>query len=331
MRFALRLGAFAFLTTVLYALMLGVLALVEFRGRPLFEGLTRTVLRPVAGENTAPRIAELDRLVSEGAPLDVLFVGSSLTYRGIDARHFAPAGVEVFALGLSSATPLNHAPLLVEVVPRLRPALVALEAHPDLLRGDGTEALYAFAVTQPLGARTLRMAARVRSVQALNLVGALGWYRLANPLGSEAPLPPDDPTERYAGAGFTGRAGTLSPAALERSLQHLPVRQPLSTRQLAALRRNVETARQAGSRVAFVAPPVHPAHLAWRPALAAQADTLRALARDLDVPYLDFTRLPLRPLADFQDLTHLSAEGVARYNRALLDTLRARHLLDPHR
>lgn len=322
MRFTLRVFAFALLTATLYLGAMALLALVEVGGVPLYEGLARLPLRPAEGGHTRPRMAEFDRLVATRDTLDVLFVGSSLTYRGIDARVFERRGMDVFALGLSSQTPLNYGPILAASLPRVKPRTVVFEAAPDLFQSDGMEAFYAYAVNQPLGKRTLAMARSVRSVRALNLLAALAWYRAAHPYGTTAPLPADT-AEQYVGRGFTARAGTLTTAEAATQAAALPPETGLRPRQLDALRTSVRRARENGAKTALVVPPVHPRFRAHRPRLAAQTDSLRALADALGVPFLDLSRLPLDPHADFTDLTHLSARGVVRYDAALADALQA--------
>ncbi len=320
MRFTLRVLAFALLTATLYLSAMALLALVEVGGAPLYEGLARLPLRPAEGGHTAARMAEFDRLSTSNDTLDVLFVGSSLTYRGIDARVFERRGLDVFALGLSSQTPLNYAPLLAASLPRVPPRAVVFEAAPDLFQSDGMEAFYAYAVNQPLEKQTLAMARSVRSVRAFNLLAALAWYRAAHPYGTTPPLPADT-AERYVGKGFTARSGTLTAAEAQREAAALPPENGLRPRQLGALRHSVRLARAAGSETAFVVPPTHPLFRAHRPRLDVQTDSLRAIAASLGVPFLDLSRLPLDPYADFSDLTHLSARGVIRYDAALADSL----------
>lgn len=306
---------------------MGVLALVEINGKPLYEGVSRLMLRPAEGGHTAARLAEFDSLTAASSHPDVLFVGSSLTYRGIDARVFEQHGLDVFALGFSSQTPLNYAPLLGDALPLLRPHVVAFEVAPDLLASDGMEAFYVLAVNQPLGKRVWVQLAAVRSVRALNLVVALAWYRLLHPLEKATPLPPEDPTETYVGCGFTARTGTVTPADLAQQLAVLPPTGTIEKRQLRALERSLVLASQTGARVALVAPPTHPTYRAARTDFAAHQYGIQALARRLGVPFIDFSHFHLDPHADFSDLTHLSARGVERYNTALADSLGARGLI----
>lgn len=71
--------------------------------------------------------------------VDVLFVGSSRIYRGIDPRIFEKKGVKIFVLGSSSQTPMQSYVLLKRYVDSLKPALVLFDLLPNAFAIQGVE------------------------------------------------------------------------------------------------------------------------------------------------------------------------------------------------
>ncbi len=63
--------------------------------------------------------------------VDILFVGSSRIYRGIDPRIFRKGGLRVFVLGSSSQTPIQSYVLLKRYLEILKPKLVVFDALPS--------------------------------------------------------------------------------------------------------------------------------------------------------------------------------------------------------
>lgn len=71
--------------------------------------------------------------------VDVLFVGSSRIYRGIDPRIFKENNIKVFVLGSSSQTPLHSYILLKRYMNDLNPKLVVFDILPSSFAIKGVE------------------------------------------------------------------------------------------------------------------------------------------------------------------------------------------------
>jgi hypothetical protein len=71
--------------------------------------------------------------------VDILFLGSSHTYRGFDTRIFQEKGYTTFNLGSSSQTPLQTRLLLNRYLDQLDPKIVIYEVYPLTLTMDGVE------------------------------------------------------------------------------------------------------------------------------------------------------------------------------------------------
>lgn len=71
--------------------------------------------------------------------IDLLFLGSSLTYRGFDTRIFRKAGFNAYNMGSSSQSHLQTELLLKRYLDNLNPKMVIYEVYPGLFTVDGIE------------------------------------------------------------------------------------------------------------------------------------------------------------------------------------------------
>lgn len=70
---------------------------------------------------------------------DILFLGSSHTYRGYDTRIFEKAGISSFNFGSSAQTPKQTEVLLKKYLRVINPQAIVLEVNPILFQIDGAE------------------------------------------------------------------------------------------------------------------------------------------------------------------------------------------------
>jgi len=71
--------------------------------------------------------------------IDILFLGSSHTYRGFDNRIFAKKGFSTFNFGSSNQTPIQTNILLQTYLHQFQPKLVIYEVFPENFEMDGLE------------------------------------------------------------------------------------------------------------------------------------------------------------------------------------------------
>lgn len=82
--------------------------------------------------------------------VDILFVGTSHSYRGYDPRLFADKGIYIFNLGSSSQTPAVSKRLLEKYIETMNPKLVVFDIFPSQLAMDGIESKIDFVSNKPL-------------------------------------------------------------------------------------------------------------------------------------------------------------------------------------
>ena len=71
--------------------------------------------------------------------IDILFLGSSHTYRGFDTRVFKKNGYNSFNLGSSSQSPIQTLTLTKRYLNQLNPKLIVYEVYPTTFTIDGIE------------------------------------------------------------------------------------------------------------------------------------------------------------------------------------------------
>lgn len=71
--------------------------------------------------------------------VDILFIGSSHTYRGFDTRIYSQSGYKTFNLGSSAQTPIQTKALLNRYLDSLNPKLVVFEVFQETFVSDGIE------------------------------------------------------------------------------------------------------------------------------------------------------------------------------------------------
>lgn len=123
------------------------------------------------------RLAEADTT----GPVDLLFLGSSHTYRGFDPRIFARKGYTSFNLGSSSQTPKQTRILLERHLDNLSPKVVIYEVYPTTFELDGIESTLNLISAAPNDWQSASLALSSGNLKAINTLiyaeaaDVLGW------------------------------------------------------------------------------------------------------------------------------------------------------------
>ncbi|NRR91025.1 hypothetical protein HSX10_05555 [Winogradskyella undariae] len=100
--------------------------------------------------------------------IDILFLGSSHTYRGFDNRIFNASGLKTFNLGSSAQTPLQTITLLKRHLTRLSPKLVIYDVYPNTFMGDGVESSLDIISNEKNDLNSVKMALSVNHLKVYN-------------------------------------------------------------------------------------------------------------------------------------------------------------------
>ena len=99
---------------------------------------------------------------------DILFIGSSHSYRGFDTRVFQKHGIKAFNLGSSSQTPINSKVLLKQYLDKINPKMVVIEAYAGTISVDGVESSLDLLSNNKIDINAFNMALEVNKFQTYN-------------------------------------------------------------------------------------------------------------------------------------------------------------------
>ncbi len=106
--------------------------------------------------------------VKKTKAIDVLFLGSSHTYRGFDPGIFAEHHLTSFNLGSSNQTPLQTEDLLNLYLDRLKPGFIIYEVYPDNFITDGVESSIDLISNHEMGKLSINQAFKVNHIMGYN-------------------------------------------------------------------------------------------------------------------------------------------------------------------
>lgn len=109
---------------------------------------------------------------------DILFIGSSRSYRGFDPRIFLKHGITTFNLGSSSQTPKQTEVLLKKYLVEINPKSIIFEVSPNTFLVDGIESTTDLISNDHIDLEICKLALRSRNVKVINtlIYGAFQEY-----------------------------------------------------------------------------------------------------------------------------------------------------------
>jgi len=122
------------------------------------------VYAPAAHAHMYTRIKDVNATKN----VDLLFIGSSLCYRGFDTRIFRQYGYSSFNLGSSIQTHLQSEVLLKHYLTSLNPRLVIYEVSPNVFESDGIESGLDIISNDKIDFASLQMALRLNDIKVYN-------------------------------------------------------------------------------------------------------------------------------------------------------------------
>jgi len=263
------------------------------------------------------KIQELDSIDQT----DILVLGSSLAYRGIDPRVFKQYDQQLFNLGSSAQTHIQTEVLLKRYLNIIRPKLVIYDVSPYLFLSDGVESSLDLVSNGPLTNDLLKMVFSVNHIKVYNAL----IYRLASDLTgkySEYTEQVEKYNDTYISGGFVQKKSTSFKADNTGIINNSSLK-PKSN-QISAVQRNISLIKNSGSNLVLVSAPM----------------SNQLFNRGRDYSYLDSiineegdyiifrNKLNLVDSIHFYDQSHLNAAGVNAYNDALIDSLVQRRYFD---
>lgn len=110
--------------------------------------------------------------------VDILFLGSSHSYRGFDPRIFEAAGFRSFNLGSSAQTPMQTELLVNRYLDKLNPKVIIYEVFPEAFASDGVEASCDIIANADYGSDILRLVIRQNHIKLYHTMLYAMFYDL---------------------------------------------------------------------------------------------------------------------------------------------------------
>lgn len=250
--------------------------------------------------------------------LDLLFLGSSHTYRGFDTRIFEAAGYKSFNLGSSSQSPIQTKLLLEQYLNQLNPKTIVYEVYPKTFTIDGVEPALDLISNRQNDWVSIRMAIKIHHNK---LYQTLVYACMQDILGKSSAFQENKykGSDTYISGGFVQRNPSYAKC---KDYDHTNSRWRLRPEQLAAFDEVLALIKSKEIPIILVYAPI-PSTL-YNAYNHTPFDTIMA---NKEVPYYNLN--PIVPLSDslhFFDKHHLNQEGVAIFNRAVLELLEAQEI-----
>lgn len=260
-------------------------------------------------------VSHLNRRLQEAKSIndvDILFLGSSHSYRGFDPRNFIKSGFKSFNLGSSSQTPIQTEILVEKYLRKMNPEIVILDVYPDLFANNGTESTLDLIVNEDIDFSTVFLALKINNLSVYNTLIFHSFTKLFNDNYKLNKINTSN-IEKYISGGF-----------VERDIEFYKVTE-LSNRtfsprfdQLESFSRIVEVLKS--EKIKFF--------LIYVPITKNQYNSYNN-NDDFDSlmsshgPYYNFNKLiSLNDSLHFFDSHHLNQNGVNLFNEKLIDVLK---------
>lgn len=235
---------------------------------------------------------------------DILFIGSSHSYRGFDTRIFAKHGIKAFNLGSSSQTPINSKVLLHQFLDKIQPKIVVLEIYPEILNSDGVESSLDLLIHNKIDKNMLNMAWEIHHIQTYNTL-IYGYFRQILNLNKNFKEPQKQNGDWYIKGGFVESKFKKNPLNEEPQGKW-----KINPKQIQALKENINLLKAKNIPYLIVQAPI--TEKLYRSKTNHQE--VDALLSKLGT-YKNFqSEIPLNDTIDFYDSNHLNQNAVVRFN-----------------
>jgi hypothetical protein len=133
--------------------------------------------------------------------IDLLFIGASQSYRGLDTRIFKRAGYHSFNLGSSNQTPLQSEILLKRYLDKLNPKEIIYVVYPEVFCVDGVESTLDIIANDRIDFKLIKLVLAQKNLKLINtLIYAL--YRELFNLNSNFKEPVTTGKDTYIEGGY---------------------------------------------------------------------------------------------------------------------------------
>ena len=183
--------------------------------------------------------------------IDVLIVGSSHAYRGIDPRILKKQGINAFNLGSSAQTPINTKMLLHQYLDSIKPKIVVYEVYAGTLVIDGLESSLDLLSNNRIDKNSFTMASKQNKLVTYNTFLFSSFRQIfgLNKTFSESLIQGDD--TYIKGTGYVQTRPRIYKIKEESQKEWL-----INDNQLKALKENVNYINSKGIKLMLIQTPI---------------------------------------------------------------------------
>ena len=239
--------------------------------------------------------------------VDILFLGSSHSYRGFDPRNFKDK--KTFNLGSSSQAPIQTKILLKRYLSKINPKIVIYEVYPGTFVADGVESSLDLIANDNNDFESVKMAFELNNIDTYNTLIYAYFAKFLN-LNKKfvEPIIKDDDT--YISGGF-----------VEKKIKYYKYENitknevwKLNKKQIEKFEENIALLEQKKIKIILVYAPITKAlYNSFTNNIY-----IDSLMNSYGLPYYNFNQLmQLDDSLDFNDAHHLNQNGVNKFNSKL--------------
>ena len=247
---------------------------------------------------------------------DILFLGSSHTYRGFDPRIFEKHGFESFNLGSSSQTPLQTKMLMKRYLAKMHPELIIYEVYPWGFVSDGVESSIDIISNDYIDKNTLKMTLSVNHITVYNSLIFAYIKENVNPNTVFK-----EQKKRYSDTYISGGYVEKELSFYEGPEETKKIRWSLNEKQWEAFSEIIQTFRERNIPYLLVYAPVSPSRYN---SFVDYSDYRKKISQYGD--FIDFNKMNIwNDSLHFYDAHHLNQKGTERFNDTLISILKEKY------
>lgn len=288
---------------------------ISFFGLSYFFALPVFYLGPVKGNLKYKRGGNghmYTRLneVETASNKDILFLGSSHTYRGFDTEWFESQGISSFNLGSSGQTPDVTKLLLERYLSIINPDVVIYEVYPETIFNQSIGSRIDIISNSKLVYFDYLKWSDIGMTEINSMILSF-WHNILYPDFTENNVKGDD---TYVSGGYVRNTETR----LKTDDYNEPLTVDLLNQGFHCFLENIELLQRTNKEIILVYAPL-PSDTYKR---YAQNTEIDSIYRSTGLPYYNYNYLELDDTLNFKDPDHLNHMGVQLFNQALLEDLK---------
>jgi hypothetical protein len=243
--------------------------------------------------------------------VDILLLGSSHAYRGLDPRIFESYGYNLFNFGSSSQSPIQMTYIISKYFNQLNPKVVLIEVYPNTFQSDGVESALDFVANDNFSFSLIKMIFKVNKLKVYNAA----IYKIFSLISgkdanfNEARIIDED---KYISGGFVERDFEIYKGRdYDKMIWNLDLKQKEEFESVISILK-----QKTDKIIIFEAPITHDLFKAY-----SNNREIDRYFKSFNLNFVNFNYDPrLQNDSIFYDHHHLNQEGVSLFNRIFIES-----------